>query len=96
MNLLEKLEAVANAWVVAWQRTIPDASLKTLGVRAMNNSKLFERNDMLTATYERVLGFLSDPANWPLALVPADAVAALDALGVVVADEHRVHLDAAA
>lgn len=96
MNLLSKLELVCAAWVAACQRSDARVSLKTLGVRATGNSKLFDRRDMMTGTYESVLSFLGNPANWPLALVPADAADMLASLGLSIPDENRVQLDAAA
>jgi hypothetical protein len=88
MDLLPKLRRVADAWVAAHQRTDDSISLKTLGVRAADNSKLFDRPDMTTTTFSRVAIWLGDPANWPAALVPSDVCQTLCELGVFVPAGH--------
>lgn len=92
MNLLDRLRAVADRWVEMHQRTDPAVSLKTLGVRAANNSKLFDRPGMSVATFEATVRWLGDPTNWPLALIPADAVASLGTLGIMVPVQARIDL----
>jgi len=84
MNLLNRLRSVADRWVEMHRRTDASVSLKTLGVRCANNSKLFDRPGMAVATFEATAIWLGDPANWPLALVPNDAAQALCDLGVLV------------
>lgn len=95
MNLLSKLRAVADLWVVVNQRTAPSVSLKTLGAR-LGNSKLWDRPQMNVATYERVLLWLGDPANWPAAMVPEEACRTLRDLGVAVPAQHWLKLPVAA
>lgn len=73
MNLLPKLRQVADLWVAAHQRTDGSVSLKTLGVRAVANSKLFERPGMSVSTFETVAYWLAKPANWPAGLMPPEA-----------------------
>lgn len=80
MQLLTKLREVAAMWVEYHSRTNACISLRTLGVRCVNNAKLFDRDDMNVGTYERVVQYLDDKKNWPLAIVPADARKVLDAL----------------
>ena len=84
MDLLSKLAKVADAWVEAQQRTDPGVSLKTLGSRAIGNSKVFDRKGMNVDTLERLARWLGDPANWPLALVPTESCLYLGELGVKV------------
>jgi hypothetical protein len=84
MNLLNRLRSVADRWVEMNRRTDPSVSLKTLGVRCANNSKLFDRPGMAVATFEATAIWLGDPQNWPLALVPSDTAQALADLGVFV------------
>lgn len=90
MNLLDKLGSVAAAWVDMHRRTDTRVTLRTLGFRASANSKLFDRKGMNVETYERVLVYLGEPSNWPAALVPADAAATLEFLGVTVPVQNRV------
>ncbi len=85
MKTMKRLRQVADLWVSAHVRTQPDVSLKTLGVRSVDNSKLFERPGMRVDTFDRVVAWLSVPAAWPLALVPADAAVILRSLGADVA-----------
>lgn len=73
MNLLPKLRQVADLWVATHQRTDPGVSVKTLGVRAVANSKLFERNGMSVSTFETVAYWLAKPANWPAGVMPPEA-----------------------
>lgn len=87
---------MATAWVAAHQRSDAAVSLKTLGVRVAGNSKLFDRSEMMVGTYERVLSFLAEPSNWPLAMVPADVAAVLGGFGYAIPGESVVQLDAAA
>lgn len=84
MNLLPKLRQVADLWVTAHQRTDEAVSLKTLGVRAVANSKLFERPGMGVSTFELVAYWLAKPANWPAGVIPADAAAILAAWDIFV------------
>ena len=88
MDLLPKLRLIADAWVAAHQRGGAAVTLKTLGVRAVANSKLFERRGMSVETFEAVLLWLGKPENWPGGLVPASACEALCALGVFVPIGH--------
>lgn len=91
MDLLSKLRRVADAWVDAHRRTDDSISLKTLGVRAVGNSKLFERNDgkrMSMETFSAVAIWLGEPTNWPAALVPSEACQLLCDLGVFVPAGH--------
>jgi hypothetical protein len=81
MDLLPKLRAVADVWVAVGRRTDEAVSLKTLGVRAVANSKLFERPGMSVATFEAVSLWLADPVNWPAGVIPREGAAALEALG---------------
>lgn len=90
MNLLPRLRAVADAWVERHRLTDPNVSLKTLGVRAADNSSLFERRGMKVETFERVALWLGDPFNWPAALVPEDQAQALHEIGVDVPAAHWV------
>lgn len=92
MNLLPRLRTVADRWVEMHQRTDPSVSLKTLGVRCANNSKLFDRPGMAVATFESTAIWLGDPANWPAALVPDDAAQALCDLGVLVPLQHWLNM----
>jgi len=80
MNLLPRLRAIADRWVELHGRTDDSISLKTLSVRAVAHSKLFERDTMTVDTYERVMAFLAEPRNWPLAEIPADVSAILASL----------------
>lgn len=73
MNLLPKLRQLAEIWVEYQARTDDNISLRTLGVRAVKNAKLFDRTEMNVGTYERVVSYLADPKSWPLAEIPADA-----------------------
>lgn len=92
MNLLDRLRTVADRWVEMNRRTDAAVSLKTLGVRAANNSKLFDRPGMAVATFEATVHWLGDPANWPAALIPADAAASLGTLGIMVPADSRIDL----
>jgi hypothetical protein len=99
MDLMSKLRLVADAWVNAHRRTDDTVSLKTLGTRAVANSKLFERKDgerMSVETFTRLTLWLGDPPNWPAALVPHDAWAALADLGVAVPTDARLPASMAA
>lgn len=90
MNLPDLLDSLAASWLEMSQRTDPDVSLKTLGVRVSDNSKLFERADMKVGTYMKVLEYLADPANWPAAMVPPVACAILSQLGRPVPRANRM------
>lgn len=92
MNMISRLRLVADRWVEMNRRTDPAVSLKTLGARAANNSKLFDRPGMAVATFEAMVHWLGDPANWPAALIPADAVASLGTLGILVPVDSRIDL----
>ena len=81
MDLLPKLRTLADVWVTAHHRTDPSVSLKTLGVRSVANAKLFDRPAMVVPTFERVVQYLAEPANWPAAVIPCDAEALLKSLG---------------
>lgn len=80
MDLLKKLRVVADLWVELHGRTDDGVSLKTLGARALDNSKLFDREQMTVATFEKVVAFLAEPKSWPAAVIPDDASAILDSL----------------
>lgn len=85
MDLMPRLRHAADAWVAAHRDEA--ITLKTLGVRAVANSKLFERDDMNVSTYQRVVAFLGDPDNWPAGLVPRETAGQLVLLGVTVPHE---------
>ena len=82
MELLPKLRQLAGIWVDYHGRTDGGISLRTLGVRAVRNAKLFDRTEMTVGTYERVVAYLADAKNWPLATIPVDAKEILDQLPV--------------
>ena len=80
MDLLPKLRLLACVWVDYHGRTDSGVSLRTLGVRSVRNAKLFDRSEMTVGTYERVVAYLADRQNWPLAEIPVYAKAILDQL----------------
>jgi hypothetical protein len=82
MDFLPKLRAVADRWVAAWNLTDPSISLRTLGSRVVDNSKLFDRDGMNVDTFERVAGYLAQPRSWPLAVIPDDAAETLASIRV--------------
>jgi hypothetical protein len=88
MDLLPKLRRVADVWVAAHRRTDDSISLKTLGVRSVANSKLFERKGMSVETFSTVAIWLGQPENWPAAMVPLEACQTLCQLGVLVPAGH--------
>lgn len=80
MRLMPRLRAVADRWVELHGLTDPSISLKTLSVRAVAHSKVFERETMYVDTFEKLVGFLAEPRNWPLAQIPDDVSAILSPL----------------
>lgn len=96
MDFLATLNAVAGHWIAAHQRTDSSVSLRTLGRKVANNSKLFDRPGMTIATFQAARDFLAEPRNWPAALVPDEAAALLERLGCSVPDEARIVLASAA
>ena len=78
MGYLETLRAVADIWVDVHGRTDERVSLRTLGVRSVNNAKLFDRAEMTVGTFEKVVGYLAEPRSWPAASIPDAALALLD------------------
>ena len=96
MNLRSKLFEVADLWVAASRRTDETVSLKTLAVRASQNSKLFERPRMSLPAFEAIVAWLADPTNWPGGYITPDAALILLDWGVSIADGRIADLPAAA
>lgn len=96
MNLLPKLRSVADLWVAAHQRTDGSVSVKTLGVRSVANSKLFDRPGMGVSTFETVAYWLAKPANWPAGVIPPEAAAILSGWDIFVPVDALAKLPVAA
>lgn len=82
MNLIEHLQAAADAWCSACER-----SLSRLATMVVNDGKFFDRisapgGNVTTATLERFARYLHDPANWPDGLVPEEACQLAHRVGV--------------
>lgn len=64
MTLIERLLALAEMWARE-----NDRSLSRLATIVVNDGKLFDRiaagGSCTVATYERLIGHLSEPSNWP-------------------------------
>lgn len=72
MTLIERLVAIAELWAAANNR-----SVATLSSRAINDGKLFDRladgRTPTVATFDKLIGFLSTPANWRDGFIPDGA-----------------------
>ena len=69
MDLMGDFHWLARRWEEEQQRVDPSISVKTLGFRVAQDSKLFARlasgKTITIPLFERTVNFLADPANWP-------------------------------
>src|SRR5690606_24633269 len=85
MDLIGNLTALADQWEAAHHAAgQARVSRKTLGARALDDAKLFERLDaggsLNVPRFERLVEFLSDVSNWP-GRMPIEAERRLALLG---------------
>lgn len=69
MSLIDHLQSIASAWSEQTGR-----SLARLSTIVLNDGKFFDRlaagKTCTVDSYERFVGWLADPANWPDAMIP--------------------------
>lgn len=87
MDLIGNLTVLADLWTGAHRAAgRARVSRKTLGARALQDAKLFERleagGSLNVPRFEALIDYLSSPANWPDHALPMEAERRLVMLGV--------------
>lgn len=85
MNLMADLHWLAGRWAEAQARRGMASPLKVLGYRTVRDSKLFDRladgKTITVLNFEKVIGYLAAPGNWPAELLEEEVAERLALLG---------------
>lgn len=90
MQLIDRLVSLAELWIAS-----RGLSLSRLGFLVVRDGSFFERlaggRSCTIATFEKFLAYFRDPAHWPDAVIPADALSLLDDLPPHAASDSADH-----
>ena len=87
MDLIGSLTLIADQWAAAHRAAGFDrVSRKTLGARALDDAKLFDRLDeggaLSVGRFEKLIDYLADPQFWPSGVLPVEVERLLASVGV--------------
>lgn len=88
MDLIGNLTVLADLWTGAHRAAGMDrVSRKTLGARALDDAKLFDRLEgggaLSVARFEALVDYLAKPDHWPRGVLPEAAEIRLASIGAV-------------